>query len=108
MGNFDSRFGVGGGQNFIAEDPQLVTQSLRKLAVLVDDQNAALHQIQCSTRRCSGSCRLAQATNRKLITYLPVDSATDYRSPINGLSEINGCELFYKHCIPTGFPDRLL
>ena len=35
-------------------------------------------------------------------------SATDYRSPINGLSEINRCELFYKHCIPTGFPDSLL
>src|SRR5438445_9399543 len=35
-------------------------------------------------------------------------SATDYRSPINGLSEINRFELFYKHCIPTGFPDRLL
>src|SRR5207249_3762077 len=35
-------------------------------------------------------------------------SATDYRSPINGLSEINGFDLFYKHCIPTGFPDRLL
>src|SRR5437660_11503009 len=34
-------------------------------------------------------------------------SATDYRSPINGLSEINRFELFYKHCIPTGFPDRL-
>src|SRR6266581_9579930 len=29
-------------------------------------------------------------------------------SPINGLSEIDGRELFYKHCIPTGFPDRLL
>src|SRR5205807_8162682 len=35
-------------------------------------------------------------------------STTDYRSPINGLSEINRFELFYKHCIPTGFPDRLL
>ena len=35
-------------------------------------------------------------------------SATDYRSPINGLSEINRFELFYKHCIPTGFSDRLL
>src|SRR5437588_5726557 len=35
-------------------------------------------------------------------------NATDYRSPINGLSEINRFELFYKHCIPTGFPDRLL
>src|SRR5437588_1693048 len=34
-------------------------------------------------------------------------STTDYRSPINGLSEINRFELFYKHCIPTGFPDRL-
>ena len=30
-------------------------------------------------------------------------SATDYRSPINGLPEINRFELFYKHCIPTGF-----
>src|SRR5438270_9666448 len=35
-------------------------------------------------------------------------STTDYRSPINGLSEINRFELFYKHCIPTGFSDRLL
>ena len=29
-------------------------------------------------------------------------------SPINGLPEINWRVLFYKHCIPTGLPDRLL
>src|SRR5437762_13146012 len=29
-------------------------------------------------------------------------------SPINGLSEIDGREVFYEHCIPTGFRDRLL
>src|SRR2546430_17298557 len=31
-------------------------------------------------------------------------SATNRLSPINGLSAIGGLKLFYKHCIPTGFP----